>query len=562
MTGMSGARTGLERIAATAVSWPPLSRLVGRLADLRLPRPLLLPLIRAYVRAYGVDLSEAALPADAYPSFSAFFTRRLRAAARPIETEPGVVVSPSDSRLASIGRVPEDGRLEQVKGDRYSLEALLGSSGDAEALRGGQHATLYLSPSMYHRVHSPVDGRIVGWRYVPGLLFPVNAMGVRSVPGLFTRNERVVVLIETEPHGRVAVVLVGATNVGRIQLAFAELETNRGRAPGRVAPPQPVAVRRGDELGVFNLGSTVVLLVADPRLEPTFEKGSLVRVGQALWRRALGLAALALSASALAAAPAPPLKVRPGTLVRWPGDGIEWCAAGTERFEPLAGACIVPVDLLHAAGPLELRRQRAGRLETATVSVGRFDYPVQRLTLPRSMVELSREDLERVRRENREMARLWPRRTPRRFSLPLAAPLEPLPEGGHFGNRRVINGEARSPHGGVDFSADLGVPVRAAADGTVVMVGQHFFGGNAVFVDHGDGLVSQYFHLSKVAVAEGQELARGALIGEVGATGRATGPHLHFGIRWRGARVDPALLLAPTLALPCLDPPAGLGCRQ
>jgi murein DD-endopeptidase MepM/ murein hydrolase activator NlpD len=178
------------------------------------------------------------------------------------------------------------------------------------------------------------------------------------------------------------------------------------------------------------------------------------------------------------------------------------------------------------------------------------------------MVELSPEDLERVRRENREMARLWPRRTPRRFSLPLAAPLEPLPEGGHFGNRRVINGEARSPHGGVDFSADLGVPVRAAADGTVVMVGQHFFGGNAVFVDHGDGLVSQYFHLSKVAVAEGQELARGALIGEVGATGRATGPHLHFGIRWRGARVDPALLLAPTLALPCLDPPAGLGCRQ
>jgi hypothetical protein len=78
------------------------------------------------------------------------------------------------------------------------------------------------------------------------------------------------------------------------------------------------------------------------------------------------------------------------------------------------------------------------------------------------MVELSPEDLERVRRENREMARLWPRRTPRRFSLPLAAPLEPLPAGGHFGNRRVINGEARSPHGGVDFSADLGTPVRAA----------------------------------------------------------------------------------------------------
>jgi phosphatidylserine decarboxylase len=560
MAGMSGAPTALERIAAAAVSWPLLSRVVGHLSDLRPPRALLLPLVRAYVRAYGVDLSEAAQPVDTYPSFSAFFTRRLRDGARPIETEPGVLVSPSDSRLASIGRIPEDGRLEQVKGDRYSLEALLGSGGDAEALRGGQHATLYLSPSMYHRVHSPVDGRIVAWRYVPGRLFPVNAMGVRAVPGLFTRNERVVILLETEAHGPVAVVLVGAANVGRIQLAFAELETNRGRAAGRFAPPQPIPVRRGDELGVFNLGSTVVLLVADRRLEPAFEKGALVRVGQALFRRALGLAAAVLCATALAAPPPP--RVRPGTVVRWPGEGIEWCAVGTERFEPLAAACTVPVDLLHAAGPLELRRQRAGKLETAKVSVGRFDYPVQKLTLPRGMVELSAEDLERVRRENREMARLWPLRTPRRFSLPLAPPLEPLPAGGHFGNRRVINGEARSPHGGVDFSADLGTPVRVAADGTVVMVGKHFFGGNAVFVDHGDGLVSQYFHLSKVEAAEGQQLARGAKIGEVGATGRATGPHLHFGIRWRGARVDPLLLLAAPSALPCLDPPAGLGCRQ
>jgi hypothetical protein len=119
------------------------------------------------------------------------------------------------------------------------------------------------------------------------------------------------------------------------------------------------------------------LLAADPRLEPAFEKGALVRVGQALWRRALGLAVLALSAATLVAAPAPPPKVRPGTLVRWPGEGIEWCAVGSERFEPLGGACIVPVDLLHAAGPLELKRQRAGRLETANATVGRFDYPVQ-----------------------------------------------------------------------------------------------------------------------------------------------------------------------------------------
>jgi murein DD-endopeptidase MepM/ murein hydrolase activator NlpD len=166
-----------------------------------------------------------------------------------------------------------------------------------------------------------------------------------------------------------------------------------------------------------------------------------------------------------------------------------------------------------------------------------------------------------VRRENREMALLWKGRSPRRFALPLEAPLDPLPEGGRFGNRRVINGSPRSPHGGADYSADEGTPVRAAADGTVVLVALHFFGGNAVFVDHGDGLVTQYFHLSRVDVEQGASVSRGARIGAVGKTGRATGPHLHFGTRFRGARVDPKLLLGPTQALPCLDPGGGLGCR-
>jgi phosphatidylserine decarboxylase len=558
---MDGARTALERIAASAVSSPLLSRLVGRLADLRLPRPLLVPLIRAYARTYGVDFGDAALPPAAYPSFSAFFTRRLRDGARPIDATAGAVVAPSDSRLVSIGRVPEDGRLEQVKGASYTLAALLGSSGEAEAFGGGTQATLYLSPSMYHRVHCPVDGRVVGWRHLPGRLYPVNALGLRSVPGLFTRNERVVVRLDSDEHGKVAVVLVGAANVGRIRLAFSELVANRGGGGGLFAPPAPIALRRGDELGVFDLGSTVVLLLADARLEPAFQPGALVRVGQALWRRALmALVALA-SAVSLAGAAEPPFVVRPGTVVRWPGDAVEWCEADGERFEPIGGACVYAVDLLHAAGPLVLRRLEDGRPEEAHVRVGRFDYPVQKLTLPRSMVELSPENLARVKRENLEMARLWKSRGPRRFTLPLGPPLDPLPEGGHFGNRRVINGEVFSPHGGADFTADLGTPVRATADGTVVMVANHFFGGNAVFVDHGDGLVSQYFHLSRALVREGQEVARGAVVGEVGATGRATGPHLHFGLRWRGARVNPALLLAPPSSLPCLDPASGLGCR-
>jgi murein DD-endopeptidase MepM/ murein hydrolase activator NlpD len=239
--------------------------------------------------------------------------------------------------------------------------------------------------------------------------------------------------------------------------------------------------------------------------------------------------------------------------VRWPGEGLEWCALGQTRFEPLDGACYYPVDLLRRAGPLSLARGRRGSRESATVQVGRFDYPVQKLTLPRHMVELSPEDLERVRRENREMARLWTTEGPRRFALPLEAPLDPLPAGGRFGHRRVINGSPRSPHGGVDYPAAAGSPVLAAADGTVAMVADQFFGGNAVFVDHGDGLVSMYMHLSRVDVAEGTAVRRGQRVGAVGSTGRATGPHLHFGVRWRGARVDPALLLGDPSRIPSIE---------
>jgi phosphatidylserine decarboxylase len=284
---LSRLRTGAERAVVRALSNPRLSRAMARLADLRLPGPVLRPLLRAYVRAYGVDLSEAAQPLAAYETFNAFFTRRLRAGARPVAPGRALIVSPSDSRLQSLGRVPAEARLDQIKGRSYTLAQLLGDDGEACAFGGGVHATLYLSPSMYHRVHVPVDGRIVAWRYLPGRLYPVNAMAVRSVDGLFTVNERVVVTIDADDIGPVAVVLVGATNVGRISLAFTGFVTNAGSPPVsmRLDPPRPV--RRGDELGAFNLGSTVVLLAALPSLEPAgVREGELVRVGQPLWRPA------------------------------------------------------------------------------------------------------------------------------------------------------------------------------------------------------------------------------------------------------------------------------------
>ena len=271
------------------------------------------------------------------------------------------------------------------------------------------------------------------------------------------------------------------------------------------------------------------------------------------------LAAVAAIASAVAAAAAAtaPVKVRPGSLVRWPGDAVTGCAIGERRFAAMPDGCVFAVDLLHPAGPLLLTRWRAGRRETASVRVGHFDYPTQTLTLPKEMVEPSPADAERIRRENQEIARLWDREGERRFTLPLQAPLDPLPQGGRFGSRRVINGLLRSPHGGSDYSAALGTPVLAAADGVVALVGDHFFGGRSLFLDHGDGLITMYFHLSAIGVKEGDAVRRGEPIGAVGSSGRATGPHLHFGVRWHGARVDPRWLLLDPLSLPFVPAAAG-----
>ncbi len=279
-----GAR--LARAGLHAVSLPVLSRMAGRCADLRLPGVLLRSLIRLYVRAYRVDLNEAAQPLHAFDCFNAFFTRRLRVGARPMDPDPTSVLSPCDGRLQSFGTLASHARLEQIKGRDYSLEALLASAEEAARFRAGVHATLYLSPAMYHRVHMPVDAQVLAVRYVPGRLFPVNGPAVRHIPGLFTRNERMVVQLASARFGALAVVLVGAANVGRISLTCSSLRSNVGAPAQDVRLTPPVPLLRGDELGAFNLGSTVVLLAADPTLAPAGPAlGDFVPLGRALWRQ-------------------------------------------------------------------------------------------------------------------------------------------------------------------------------------------------------------------------------------------------------------------------------------
>lgn len=238
--------------------------------------------------------------------------------------------------------------------------------------------------------------------------------------------------------------------------------------------------------------------------------------------------------------------VAPGSVVRWTAEGTTACGMGSERWEPVGRTCWYPIDLLEEPGPLEVVRWHGGGRETATVRVGEYPYEVQHIELQDdSTVHLSAEDLARVRRESRAIGDLWSRRGPRLFELPLVPPLDPLPAGGRFGARRFFNGEPRSPHTGSDYTAAAGTPVHAVADGVVALAGHHFFGGKSVFLDHGEGLITMYFHLSEIDVEEGDRVAAGEGIGRVGSTGRATGPHLHFGVRWRGERIDPSMLLRP-----------------
>ena len=258
-----------------------------------------------------------------------------------------------------------------------------------------------------------------------------------------------------------------------------------------------------------------------------------------------------LGATALfAAASAYPLLAQtaaPGSLVHWPGEGIERCLVGDRAFAPTAvggePGCLVPVGLTRTADVIA-ERDRDGRRERLHIGLGEYPYSVQRLEIKdRSRVDLSPENLARVQRENALIGKLWGRQGESRFSLPLGAPLEKMPAGGRFGAKRIINGEPRSPHTGADYAVPQGTPVLAVEDAVVALAGEFFFSGNAVFLDHGNGLISMYFHLHEVFVEQGDEVSRGRLIGTVGSTGRSTGPHLHFGIRWQGERVDPALWL-------------------
>jgi murein DD-endopeptidase MepM/ murein hydrolase activator NlpD len=215
---------------------------------------------------------------------------------------------------------------------------------------------------------------------------------------------------------------------------------------------------------------------------------------------------------------------------------------GKEAWQPFQEACWYPIDL-EQSGLVELVRRSTGGVASRRVRVGAYPYGSEKLTVDPKFVTPPPEAAARIERERLEVQAVLELSTPRQFALPLGPPLRDLPVSSRFGLRRLFNGETRSPHLGADFSSSTGTPVLAAADGRVALAADHYFAGQSVYIDHGDRLISMSFHLSQVLVQPGDLVRRGQEIGRVGATGRVTGPHLHFGLRWHGARIDPAVLL-------------------
>jgi hypothetical protein len=230
----------------------------------------------------------------------------------------------------------------------------------------------------------------------------------------------------------------------------------------------------------------------------------------------------------------------------WQGEPVGFFPVASGEWEALLG-----VDLRLAPGtyPLEVLLQPRGRtpfLWKEPVQVVAKDYGVEHLDLPERMVTLDAKTLKRVKQEEAQFNAVWEQRSPECYwREPFLRPL-PGTMLSSFGRKRLINGEQRSPHTGLDLRAAVGEPVRASNSGRVALVGDFFFHGRAVVVDHGFGLYTMYFHLSEVKVKEGERVERGAVIGLAGATGRASGPHLHWGVRLAGARVDPLALLKAT----------------
>ena len=242
--------------------------------------------IRWFARKFDVDMKDAVEEElGSYTSFNRFFTRALKPEARPIDQQANSICSPADGRISAIGEIT-DGRIYQAKGRDYSLDVLIGGDQSAaQRLANGGFTTIYLSPRDYHRLHMPVAGTLLSQTHIPGRLFSVGPHTVRALPNLFARNERVIAQFETEA-GLMALVLVGAINVAAIETVWHGLVTppqRRSMSSVNYPDEQAVNLAKGDEMGRFNMGSTIIVLMENPvAWRVDMQAGDAVRMGQFL----------------------------------------------------------------------------------------------------------------------------------------------------------------------------------------------------------------------------------------------------------------------------------------
>jgi phosphatidylserine decarboxylase len=260
-----------------------LSSWVGRAVHAPLPPPVARRSVELFAHWYRINLAEAELPLAHYPTIGALFSRRLKPGVRPLGPGP---VHPADALITAGGPIAQH-TLLQGKGHTYTLAELVHNPQVAGYFAHGSFLTYYLCPTDYHRVHAPVDGEVTWSCHIPGAFWPVNAWGVQQVPKLFCVNERVVTLLQT-PQGPVAVVMIAAMHVGQITLAYDATITTTRRGPRRTltetvyTPPKPLA--KGAELGIFHMGSTVIVLFAPGVLPIAVDplQGQRVHMGESL----------------------------------------------------------------------------------------------------------------------------------------------------------------------------------------------------------------------------------------------------------------------------------------
>lgn len=265
------------------------------------------------------------------------------------------------------------------------------------------------------------------------------------------------------------------------------------------------------------------------------------------------MAFLMIAAVASPVAAAPSVEVPQGEVARWPGDDCTRCYQYGRSWEAVDGTCYFPVDFARSPDHYEIARSCGGTLESGWLIVTEKACKQEDIEFPDTRyVELSPEDLSRHHAEQARIKPVYRRKdTERKFTLPLTPPAEPLPASDNFAACRTFNGVPKSRHTGADYA--ISGTASAVAPGTVLVAEEHFFAGKAVYLDHGNGLISMVFHLDEIGVEVGQAVDAGDALGQIGSTGRSTGIHLHVGVRWHRERIDPGPLFADPATWPTVE---------